>query len=55
MVYELIAAILWKYFLFYRQTSNIRRAFVGNKIVEHSDEVGAPPIGAAPTTSEFST
>ena len=36
-----------------RQTSNIRRASVGNKIVDHSDVVGASPVGAAPTTSSF--
>ena len=34
---------------------NIRRTSVGNKIVDHSDVVGAPPVGAAPTTSSFST
>ena len=28
---------------------------VGNWIVDHSDVVGAPPVGAAPTTSSFST
>ena len=39
----------------YRQTSYIRRALVGNKIVDHSDVVGASPVGAAPTTSSFST
>ena len=39
----------------YRKTSNIRRTSVGNKIVDHSDVVGAPPVGAAPTTSSFST
>ena len=39
----------------YRQVSNIRPTLVGNKIVDHSDVVGAPPIGAAPTTSSFST
>ena len=39
----------------YRKTSNIRRTFVGNEIVDHSDVVGASPIGAAPTTSSFST
>ena len=36
----------------YRQTSNIKRTFVSNKIVDHSDVVGASPIGAA---SSFST
>ena len=28
---------------------------VGNKIVDHSDVVGASPVGTAPTTSSFST
>ena len=35
----------------YRKTSNISRTFVGNKIVDNSDVVGASPAGAAPTTS----
>ena len=39
----------------YRQVSNIRRTLAGNKIVDHSDVVGASPVGAAPTTSSFST
>ena len=39
----------------YCKTSNIRRTLVGNKIVDHSDVVGASPVGAAPTTSSFST
>ena len=39
----------------YRQVSNIRATLVGNKIVDHSDVVGALPVGAAPTTSSFST
>ena len=39
----------------YRQVSNISRTLVGNKIVDHSDVVGASPIGAAPTASSFST
>ena len=39
----------------YRKTSNISRTFVGNKIVDNSDVVGASPVGAAPTTSSFST
>ena len=38
----------------YRQVSNIRRTFVCSKIVDHSDVVGASPVGAAPTTSSFS-
>ena len=39
----------------YRQVSNIRRTLVGNKMVDHSDVAGASPVGAAPTTSSFST
>ena len=38
-----------------RQVYNIRRTLPGNKIVDHSDVVGASPVGAAPTTSSFST
>ena len=34
----------------YRQVSNIRRTLVDNKIVDHSDVVGASPVGAAATT-----
>ena len=39
----------------YRQVSNISGTLVGNKIDDHSDVVGASPVGAAPTTSSFST
>ena len=39
----------------YYQTSNIRCTLLGNKIVDHSDVVGASPVGAAPTTSSFLT
>ena len=39
----------------YRKTSHISRTLVGNKIVDNSDVVGASPVGAAPTTSSFST
>ena len=39
----------------YCQTSDISHTLVGNKIVGHSDVVGASPVGAAPTTSSFST
>ena len=42
-------------FVTYRQVSNIRRTLVGNTIVDHSDVVGASPVGVAPTTSSFST
>ena len=41
--------------LTYRPTSNIRRTLISNKIVDHSDVGGASPVGAAPTTSSFST
>ena len=39
----------------YRQTSNICCTLVGYKNGDHSDVVGAAPVGAAPTTSSFST
>ena len=39
--------------LSYRLTFYIRRTLVGNKIVDHSDVVGASPVGAAPTTFIF--
>ena len=39
----------------YRKTSNISRILLSNKIVDHSDVVGAAPVVAAPTTSSFST
>ena len=39
----------------YRKTTNIIRTPVGNTIVDHSDVVGESPVGAAPTTSSFST
>ena len=39
----------------YRKTSNIRLNLVGDKKVDHSDVVGASPLGAAPTISSFST
>ena len=39
----------------YSKTSNISRTLVGDKIVDNSDVVGASPVGAAPTTSSFST
>ena len=42
-------------FEIYRQVSIIRRTLVGNQIVDHSDVIGASPVGAAPTTSSFST
>ena len=39
----------------YRKTFNMSGTLVGNKIVDHTDVVGASPVGAAPTTSSFST
>ena len=37
------------------QTSNISSTLAGNKIVDHSDVVGASPVGAAPITSSLLT
>ena len=37
----------------YRQTSNICHTLVVNKLVGHSDVVGASPVSAAPTTSSL--
>ena len=45
----------WVLITHYRKTFNISRTLVGNEIVDNSDVVGAPPVGAAPTTSSFST
>ena len=39
----------------YRQISNICRTLVDNEIVDHSVVDGASSVGAAPTTSSFST
>ena len=33
------------------QISNIGRTLPGNNFVDHSDVIGASPVGAAPTTS----
>ena len=50
-----MAAILFRpQYVKNRQTSNIRPTIVGNKIVDHSDVVGASPVGAAQITSSFS-
>ena len=35
----------------YSETSNISCTLVGNKMGDHIDAVGAPPVGAAPITS----
>ena len=39
----------------YHQNSDIRHSFIGNKIVDHSDIVGASSVAAALTTSSFPT
>ena len=39
----------------YSKTFNISCTLSGNKIVDNSDVVGASSVGAAPTTSSFST
>ena len=39
----------------YCRSFNITGTSVGNIMVDHSDVVGASPVGAAPTTSSFST
>ena len=38
---------IYIYIYTYRKTSNIIRTLVGNKIVGHSDVVGASPVGVA--------
>ena len=53
MIYQILP--LMAVWLIYRKTSNISRTLVGNKIVDNSDVIGASPVGAAPTTSSFST
>ena len=45
----------WFCALDYCQASNISCISAGNKIVNHSDVVGALPVGAAPTTFSFTT
>ena len=46
--------VLRKYEI-HRQACNISLTLVGDKIVDHSDVAGAPPVGAAPTTFSLST
>ena len=51
-----IVQVTWlSLFLDYRQTSYLSHTLVSNKIVDHSDIVGALPVGAGPTTSSFFT
>ena len=39
----------------YCQTSNLSGTLVGNKIADHSDVVGASPVGSTPTKTSFLT
>ena len=39
----------------YCQLPNIKHTLVVDNIIDRSDVVGASPVGAAPTTSSFST
>ena len=39
----------------YRKLSNIRHTLGCDKIIYHSDVVGASPVGAAPAASSFLT
>ena len=41
--------------MYYPQTYSICRTLGDDKSVDHSDVVGASPVGAAPTASSFST
>ena len=47
--------IFWKLPLILAAKQLDYSTWVGNEIVDHSDVVGASPVGAAPTTSSFST
>ena len=53
LIYHIVKAFV--VVMIYRQVSNIRRTSIGNEIVDHSDVVGATPVGGAPTTSSWST
>ena len=57
--YRMVSAFFFKsmkiHLKKYHQSSNISRTLIRNKIVDHSDVVGASPVGADPTTSPFST
>ena len=39
----------------YHQTSNTSHSLVDNNLADQSDAIGASSVGAAPTTSSFST
>ena len=45
---------IWTPYVHYELNRTARNAIVGNKMVDHSDVAGAPPVGAAPTTSSLS-
>ena len=51
----LLRIIMYQQQFRYRQTFNRSWTLVGNKVVDHSDVVGASPVGAAPNTTSFST
>ena len=52
---ELWAKILSEVPLVWNSSSSTYEMPVGNEIVDNSDVVGASPVGAAPTSSSFST
>ena len=39
----------------HRQTCNLNRTYIGNKLVDPLDVVGAAPVSAAPIASSLST
>ena len=45
----------WCNLVHMKQMYCISHTLVGYKIVDHSDVVGASPVGAAPNKSSFST
>ena len=50
---------VWRYgnliLIYLSQAFNISHTFMANKLVDHSDVVGASLVGAAPTTSSYLT
>ena len=54
-IYELLNPRAPKILTLYKSFSFNGHTLLGNKIVDHSDVVGASPVGAAPTTSSFFT
>ena len=53
LVNDYVGALITRVVLMYHQTSNTRHTVVGNKIVNHSDVIGASTVGAA--ASSFMT